>query len=145
MQRMPESLQLEPIQDVKIRRRGYRNGVPNRPPGKPIGAVAKITRDVKNGIVDAASGHGSDGEGAGGLTGYFQFLASNYPQTFAGLLGKLIPLQMDARVASVIGQVNVVAVPSDRYLTRTDIEKLRPLEIAHEPESEPTKSEPDAA
>ena len=55
---LPESFQPTPAGNLK------RRGV------KPVGAVTKITRDLKHGIIDATVAYGSDGQGKGGLTGY---------------------------------------------------------------------------
>jgi hypothetical protein len=46
---------------------------------KPIGAVAKITRDLKHCIIDAAIAYGSDGNGEGALTGYLFFSPVSIP------------------------------------------------------------------
>jgi hypothetical protein len=80
---------------------------------RPKGVPNKITATLREAIIDAASLHGGDGHGAGALTGYLAFLASSYPHTFAGLLGKLLPYQINGNVISAIASVNVVAVPSD--------------------------------
>lgn len=42
----------------------------------------------------AAEQTGSDLKGEGGLIGYCQFLAKNEPKAFAGLLGRVLPLQV---------------------------------------------------
>ncbi|MEY9493732.1 hypothetical protein [Bradyrhizobium elkanii] len=102
------------------------------PPGKSIGTVNRITRDLKLGIVDAAAAHGSDGAGAGGLTGYLLYLATEHPKAFAGLLGKMLPLQVSGRVDATIAAVNVVSVPGDRYLTQEDMRKLAAPAIEHQ-------------
>ena len=93
-------------------------------PGRSIGAVNRITRDLKLGITEAAALHGSDGHGAGGLTGYLFWLASDHPKAFAALLGKLLPLQVNGRVDATIAAVNVVSVPVDRYLTQDQIRQV---------------------
>jgi hypothetical protein len=111
----------------------------NPPPGKGRlkGTVNKVTRDLKNGIVDAAIALGRNGEGEGGLQGYLQFLGWHHPKAFASLLGKILPLQVtgDGLPGTTIGTVNVISVPADHYLSAEDIEKMRPtLEIEHAPE-----------
>lgn len=94
------------------------------PPRKPIGAIAHITRDLKRGIVDAAAAYGSDGNGAGGLTGYLFHLADKHPKAFASLLGKLLPLQVNSQISSVVGQVNIVSVPAETFLTQEDVRRM---------------------
>jgi hypothetical protein len=104
-------------------------------PGRTLGAINRITRDLKLGIIDAAAAHGSDGQGAGGLTGYLLYLASEHPKAFAGLLGKILPLQVNGALNATISTVNVVSVPVDRYLSQEDIRKISapaPV-IEHEP------------
>lgn len=86
----------------------------------------KLTQDIKQGIVAAAAAIGYDGNGLGGLQGYCEMLAEDYPKQFAGLLGRVIPLQINAQPGMFIGQVNLVGVPSDRYLTAEQIKALQP-------------------
>jgi hypothetical protein len=140
---LPDSFQPTPVGNLK------RRGV------KPVGAVARITRDLKHGIIDAAAAYGSDGNGKGGLTGYLFFLAGKHPKAFAGLLGKMLPLQVNGSVSSVVSQVNVVSIPVDHYLSPDDVRKLAPDPpvIDHEPidardatdaaPADPGASEPD--
>jgi hypothetical protein len=88
------------------------------PPGKPKGAVAKITRDIKNGVLTAAENLGSDGNGTGGFIGYCEYLGRFHPKAFAHLLGKMLPLQVHSEglVGASIGTVNVISVPADHYV-----------------------------
>lgn len=88
----------------------------------------KITSDLKQGIVGAAAEVGYDGKGEGGLQGYLKFLAEDYPKQFTSLLGRVIPLQINASPGAFIGAVNIVGVPNDRYLTAEQIKALRPPE-----------------
>lgn len=111
--------------------------------GRVVGSVNKITRDLKAGIIDAAALHGSDGHGAGGLTGYLLYLASEHPKAFSGLLGKMLPLQVNGAANTTIGTVNVVSVPVDRYLSQEDIRKISAPAPAIE--HEPAESIDDAA
>jgi len=112
---LPDGFDLPAINPRKAREAG---------PGRPAGLVNRITRDLKVGITEAAALHGSDGAGAGGLTGYLLYLATEHPKAFAGLLGKLLPLQVSGRVDTTIAAVNVVAVPGDRYLTSEDMRRI---------------------
>ncbi|WP_456816042.1 hypothetical protein [Bradyrhizobium sp. USDA 4508] len=60
------------------------------------------------------------------MTGYLFFLAGKHPKAFAGLLGKMLPLQVNGSIQSVVGQINVVSVPVDHYLSPDDVRKLAP-------------------
>lgn len=106
------------------------------PPPKVAGTVNRITRDLKSGIIDAATAYGSDGHGTGGLPGYLFYLAGSHPKAFAGLLGKLLPLQVNSSTKSVVGQINIVSVPVDHYLSAEDVRKLAPEPpiVEHEPQ-----------
>lgn len=114
---LPEVFHVEPI--VPLKRK--------KPPGKPKGAVAKITRDLKEGIIDAAVIVGSDGNGTGGLTGFLVDLAMHHKRAYASLLVKILPLQVSGSGVSGghIGTVNVVSIPSGTYLSHDEIERLR--------------------
>jgi hypothetical protein len=72
---------------------------PNAGKGKPKGAVNKTTKLLKEAILLAAEKVGSDGEGKDGLTGYLVEVARSDVKAFAGLLGKVIPLQVNAKVS----------------------------------------------
>jgi hypothetical protein len=116
------------------------------PPRRKAGTPNAITRDIKRGIVDAAEKYGSDGKGKDGLTGYLFHLAGKHPKAFAGLLGKILPLQVSGSVGQYIGTVNVVAVPEGRFLSPQDVARLaaqsEPATLDNEsatvPELEPT-------
>ena len=59
------------------------------------GASEKTTRMINEAIVLAAEGS-KHSQGLG-LVGYLTFLADRHPQTFAGLLYKLLPIQPPAK------------------------------------------------
>lgn len=86
----------------------------------------KITQDLKQGIVAAAAEIGYDGNGLGGLQGYLKYLGEDYPKQFVSLLGRVIPLQVNAQPGMYIGAVNIVGVPADRYLSAEQIKALQP-------------------
>ena len=86
----------------------------------------KIARDLKNGIIEAAENLGSDGEGTGGLVGYLEFLGKKHPKAFAGLLAKVLPMQVTATVSnSMVGTVKIVTIPSGNYLSSKDMVQLQ--------------------
>ncbi len=62
---------------------GRRKGTPNR-----------TTQTLKDAILLAADEVGSDGNGADGLKGYLKRVAVEDVKAFAGLLGRVLPLQV---------------------------------------------------
>jgi hypothetical protein len=63
-------------------------------PPRKLGAVNRITRELKEAIFAACKKHGSDGEGSDGLLGYMFMLARDEPKTMGALLGRLLPMEM---------------------------------------------------
>jgi hypothetical protein len=92
------------------------------------GSQNKITRDLKNGIIYGASAYGEDGRGKGGLYGYLKMCARKYPTDYMKLLSKLLPYTISADAKALgsvgIGTINIVAAPSDLFLSA---EKIRAL------------------
>jgi hypothetical protein len=68
--------------------------LPGAGPGRPKGSQNKTTKLLKDAIIRAAELTGSDQEGTGGLVGYCQYLAKEEPKAFAGLMGKVLPMQV---------------------------------------------------
>ncbi|MBR1153571.1 hypothetical protein [Bradyrhizobium sp. JYMT SZCCT0428] len=95
--------------------------------GRPKGATSRITKDLRQGLIESAVLHGSDGRGRDGLVGFCLHLAFNHPRTHGALLAKLLPLQIhgDLQHSGVVGTINIVSIPSDHFLTEADIERLR--------------------
>ena len=111
---------------------------PNRPsPGKAKGTVAKITRDLKQGIIDAAVNVGRDGYGTDGLVGFLEDTAINHRKAFCMLLAKILPMQLhaDGLTGPYIGTVHVHSVPSGTFLTHDAMEQLQAgtLQLEHVP------------
>lgn len=75
---------------------GNSNSAPKRPKtgGRTAGTPNKTTAALKDAILAAAEAVGHDGNGKEGLTGYLKFLAAGEPKAFAGLLGKVLPMQV---------------------------------------------------
>jgi hypothetical protein len=63
-------------------------------PGRPKGVPNKTTQMLKDAILLAAEKSGHDGKGKGGLIGYLKRVASEDVKAFAGLLGRVLPLQV---------------------------------------------------
>jgi hypothetical protein len=90
--------------------------------------------NLKQLILDAAAEIGLDGTGREGLLGYLKYAATAFPKNYLGLLSKVMPLQIDSRsTVNVIEHVNIVSVPSDRYMPPKVIEHAS----AMIPESDP--------
>jgi hypothetical protein len=62
--------------------------------GRAKGTPNKTTALLKDAIIKAAEAVGEDGKGKGDLMGYCKFLATAEPKAFAGLLGKVLPMQI---------------------------------------------------
>lgn len=77
--------------------------LPNRGPGRPKGSANKTTAQLKDAILRAATKAGDNGKGRGGLQGYCRFLAMSEPKAFAGLLGKVLPLQVTGDGGGPVG------------------------------------------
>jgi hypothetical protein len=104
--------------------------------GRRRGSVNKANRDLKNGLLTAAINLGRDGKGAGGLVGYCEFLGALHPKAFSMLLGKLLPMNLNANIATAsISDVRIVSVPTDHYVTSPGNGTGMPV-IEHIPPSE---------
>lgn len=75
--------------EKRVKFGGRKKGVPN-----------KQNAALKEAILNAARLVGEDGAGSGGLEGYLTRIAREDIKTYAGLLGKVLPLQvrMEANV-----------------------------------------------
>lgn len=62
--------------------------------GRKKGTPNKTTALLKDAILKAAEAHGKDGKGTDDVAGYCYFLANEHPQSFATLLGKVLPMQV---------------------------------------------------
>src|ERR1700690_4032818 len=62
--------------------------------GRKVGAPNKLTRELRQAILDAGERVGYDGKGRGGLTGFLARLAVTHPAAYASLLGRLLPMKV---------------------------------------------------
>jgi len=62
--------------------------------GRPPGAGNEAIKPLREAIMEAAKNVGRDGKGKDGLVGYLVMLAKDEPKAFAGLLGRVIPMQV---------------------------------------------------
>src|SRR4051794_19005193 len=97
--------------------------LPKRP-GRPPGARNKVPRDLRNLVLDTAERHGQDGAGKNGLPGYFDRLADERPEVFAGYIAKLLPRSIDADVSVDGGTVEftIQVVPPGHFLLPSDLD-----------------------
>jgi hypothetical protein len=91
--------------------------------------------DLRVLILDAAAAIGMDGSGRDGLLGYLKYAASSFPKQYMALISKVLPLQIDSKsTINVIEHVNIVSVPSDRYMPATAFNPAtNPKDINHGP------------
>jgi len=68
----------------------------NRGKGRRKGSTNRTTTALKEAILLAAAEHGEDDQGANGLTGYLRKVAREDVKAFAGLLGRVLPLDVNA-------------------------------------------------
>jgi hypothetical protein len=92
---------------------GKRQRPPNAGKGRPKGVPNKSTALLKDAILRAAAAAGIDGKGKGGLVGYLTRVANKDLKAFAGLLGKVLPLQVTGGDG---GPIQIVASPADERL-----------------------------
>jgi hypothetical protein len=62
--------------------------------GRVKGTPNKTTALLKDAILKAADAVGEDMQGKGKRVGYCKYLARTEPKAFAGLLGRVLPLQV---------------------------------------------------
>lgn len=65
-------------------------------PGRKPGSKSKNSRILREAILLAAELEGSDGKGTGKLVGYLRRVAKKDMKAFCSLLGRVIPLQVEA-------------------------------------------------
>ena len=64
--------------------------------GRPPGSKDKLTRTLKECVLMAGEIVGSDGKGRDGLLGYLTMIARRDPKTYCGLLGRLMPIDVQS-------------------------------------------------
>ena len=74
--------------------------------GRPKGALNKTTAILKDAILHAAEQAGNDGNGKDGLVGYLKARALDTPGPFLALLGKVLPVQVNATVTQRADQMS---------------------------------------
>ena len=111
--------------------------------GRRKGSTDKITRDLKEGIIEGAVQAGFDGEGLGGLVGYCKWLAMFHPKAYAHLLVKLLPYNLHATASGQsISTMNIVSVESGKFLSRDEIARLESGEFLSRDETDRPQQQP---
>lgn len=64
--------------------------------GRPKGTPNRRTKAITDAIIEGASRVGSDGNGEGGLAGYFERIARKHPRAFMPIIARLIPVKVNA-------------------------------------------------
>lgn len=88
-----DSLKMSPETLAKYPNGNPKLGIPG--PGRPPGPN-NFTKQLKFAIMGAAEQVGEDGKGKGGTLGYMKRLATFEPAVFAGLLKRILPVQIKA-------------------------------------------------
>src|SRR5262245_59202852 len=88
---------------AELLNRSKRNGKGGIPPpkkgmGRPVGSQSRYTRALKEAVLLAAEQVGENDRGRGGLVGYLRKIARTEPRAFAALLGRVLPLQVSAKL-----------------------------------------------
>jgi len=108
----------------------------NQPPrakvGRPKGAQNKVTRELRDLILEAVDRVGSDGRGKDGRLGYLMSLATDVPSSYAVLLRAILPVDVKATVThrreltldEAVAQLKARGLPPEliEYLRRVDDE-----------------------
>jgi hypothetical protein len=129
---LPDDFNVQPIVPHKAK---------PKPPRKLPGAVAKVTRSLKEGILNGAALCGYDGAGLGGVDGFLLMCAQRHPKHYMQLLGKLVPHTLHADVkGATISSVRIISVPAGHFLKEEDLARLRSpsSRLAFEPPPEIT-------
>lgn len=123
---LPASLELTPLRELKPRDKRLDNLHYGPGIGRVKGVQNKICRDLKEGIIDAAVIVGSDGQGTGDLTGFLVDLALHHKRAYAGLLAKVLPMQISSphNDGSRIGTVNIVSIPSGQHFSSAELQRI---------------------
>lgn len=90
-----------------------RKSTGNAGKGRRVGSANKTTTALKEAILLAAQEHGADGDGKDGLVGYLRRIAAQDIKAMAGLLGKVLPLQIGGEGG---GPIQVIIQSTDAEL-----------------------------
>jgi hypothetical protein len=109
--------------------------------GRKLGSTNKITRVLRDAILEAAEAVGSDGKGKEKLVGYLKSVAVSEPKAFTSLLSKLIPYQMNVDKISTTTTYRSYAEVSlelgHHGLSLETIAKLQQIDLTPDPDERP--------
>lgn len=105
--------------------------------GRKAAEPNKLPTTLKECILRAGEILGEDGKGKNGLTGWIIQLAINEPRTYAMLLGRVLPYQVETRgdEKSEIVYRSVTEIRREMVSRGIDVRLMAKL-IEHEPEPE---------
>lgn len=92
----------------------FKKGQSGNPQGRRRGAGNKTTTQLKDAILKAAELTGLDDKGTDGLIGYLQRVASKDLKAFSGLLGKVLPIQVQGDPDNPLVPTTVTFVIKER-------------------------------
>jgi hypothetical protein len=100
----------------------FQKGHPGYKPKGPH----KLTKTIKQAMIEAGEKTGSDGKGKEEIVGVFKAVARADIVAYGQMLSRLVPTEIAAEINNVsgIGQVNMVSAPSGTFLTQKQLEHL---------------------
>jgi|SRR5688572_20262733 len=102
--------------------------------GREKGTPNRITRTVKDWLLAATEASGHDGKGKDGAIGYLVWLSRNEPVAYAALLGRVIPMQIQASLSGNVEHSGTVKLTADQLAERLKARGLPvPTLIEHDP------------
>jgi hypothetical protein len=105
---------------------------PNQAKGRRKGAIDKVTRIIKEAILLAGEKQGNKlarkaKEPPEGLVSYLKWLAAEHPQSYAALLGKVLPMQVEHSRGSTIEYKTVEELQSALRERGLPVDRIYPL------------------
>lgn len=102
--------------------------------GRQPGTPNKVTRTVKDWLLAATEKSGLDGKGKDGAIGYLVWLSRQEPVAYAALLGRVIPMQIQASVSGNVEHGGTVTLTVEQLKERLKARGLpMPDLIEHDP------------
>jgi hypothetical protein len=104
-------------------------------PGRPKGATGRVNRSLREALLVASETVGDKVWESGatknrGVAGYLEFLAMADPKAFAGLLGRVIPLQIQAEVTMDAGLADRLQRARERAIAEGPVIEATIMEAA---------------